>query len=40
MDCGSGENLMDMGVKDWKNTSWKEINVRKLWRIPRPKLGC
>jgi hypothetical protein len=27
--------LKGMGVKDWKG-----INGRKLWRRPRPKLGC
>jgi hypothetical protein len=27
--------LKGMGIKDWKGT-----NGRKLWRSPKPKLGC
>jgi hypothetical protein len=32
--------LKGTGVKNWKDWRWKAINGRKLWRRPRPKLGC
>jgi hypothetical protein len=32
--------LKGMGVKDWRRLALETDKWKKLWRRPRPKLGC